>query len=103
MASNWCIGRKIDVLFESSCRNLDELTSLVSAFHAGGYRLYVVLMAVPECLSLLGILARYYKRLSQAQPGDLPLRLTPRSVHFETYGITFLPFASHLEDTLLTR
>ncbi|KAK7735896.1 hypothetical protein SLS53_007274 [Cytospora paraplurivora] len=108
MASNWCIGRKIDVLFESSCRNLDELTGLVSAFHSGGYRLYVVLLAVPECLSLLGILARHYKRLSQAQPGDLPLRLTPRSVHFETYDelltvADFIDRSKAADDVLVVR
>ena len=91
MACNWCIDRKIDVLLESACRNIDEFRSLVSAFRDGGYRVYVVIMAVPECLSLMGIMLRYYKRLPEAQSGGLPLRLTPRTVHYETYGITLPP------------
>lgn len=90
MACNWCIDRKIDVLLESACRNLDELTSLISDFHVAGYRVNVAIMAVPECLSILGTMVRHYKKLSEAQSDEEPLRLTPRSVHYETYGNYYL-------------
>lgn len=85
MACNWAIEHRIDTLVESACRHPEDFTNLVKAFHEGRYRVHVVILAVPECLSLLGIMVRYYKRLPEAQSGNLPLRLTPRKVHYETY------------------
>lgn len=88
MTCNWCIDRHIDVVVESACRNIEEVMNLVSTFHAERYRVHVAVMAVPECLSLLGNMVRYYKRLHEAQPGERVPGLTPRSVHYETYGTT---------------
>lgn len=85
LATKWAIQQKVDVLLESASRHPDDFTSLVSAFHAGGYRTLVAIMAVPECLSLLGTMVRYYKRLPEAQSANIPLRMTPRKVHYETY------------------
>ncbi|ROV98404.1 hypothetical protein VMCG_07096 [Cytospora schulzeri] len=85
MASNWCIDRHIDVVLESACRNIDEVMNLISTFHADRYQVNVVVLAVPECLSLLGNMVRYYKNLAEAQPGDKAPGLTSRSVHYETY------------------
>ncbi|KAK2605324.1 hypothetical protein N8I77_008170 [Diaporthe amygdali] len=85
-ATKWAINRKVDVLIESACRHPDDFGSLISAFHDEGYRTLVALMAVPECLSLLGTMVRYYKRLPEAQSANIPLRLTPRKVHYETYA-----------------
>lgn len=86
LASKWSIQRKVDVLLESACRHPEDSTSLVSAFHAAGYRVLVAIMAVPECLSLLGTMVRYFKRLPEAQSANGPLRVTPRKVHYETYA-----------------
>lgn len=85
-ATKWAINRKVDVLIESACRHPVDFGSLISAFHDGGYRTLVALMAVPECLSLLGTMVRYYKRLPEAQSANIPLRLTPRKIHYETYA-----------------
>lgn len=95
-ACNWCIDRHIDVVLESSCRNIEELMSLVSTFHADRYKVHVAVMAVPECLSLLGNMVRYYTDLSKAQPGDQTPGLTSRSVHYQTYGTTSPSFDSHI-------
>lgn len=86
LASKWAIQRKIDVLLESACRHPEDFTSLISEFHDAGYRVLVALMAVPECLSLLGTMVRYYDRLPEAQSANIPLRVTPRKVHYETYA-----------------
>lgn len=86
LASKWAIKRKADVLLESACRHPEDFTSLISEFHAAGYRVLVAVMAVPECLSLLGTMVRYYRRLPEAQSANIPLRVTPRKVHYETYA-----------------
>lgn len=92
LASRWAIQRKIDVLLESACRHPEDFASLISAFHTAGYRVLVALMAVPECLSLLATMVRYYKRLPEAQSANIPLRVTPRKVHYETYVGVRRPF-----------
>lgn len=84
------MARKLDVLLESACRHPEDFTALVTAFGVAGYHVCVVLMAVPECLSLLGVVARYYLRkgegpLQESGGSKLPLRLTPRRVHDETF------------------
>ena len=86
LASKWAIQRKVDVLLESACRHPEDFTSLISSFRSAGYRVMVALMAVPECLSLLGTMVRYYERLPEAQSANVPLRMTPRKVHYETYA-----------------
>jgi hypothetical protein len=91
LASKWAIQRKVDVLLESACRYPEDVASLISAFHAAGYRVLVALMAVPECLSLLGTMVRYYERLPEAKSAKVPLRVTPREVHDETYASVFRP------------
>lgn len=114
MASQWCIDRHIDVVIESACHNIEEVMSLVSMFHVDRYRVHVAVMAVPECLSLLGNMVRYYKRRSEAQPGDQVPGLTPRSVHYQTYGtdspssepyaarVNWKHLTDNVEDGLLT-
>ena len=85
MACQYAIQHRIDCLVESACRHPDDFCSLAQAFHDGGYRVNVAVLAVPEALSLLGILIRYYKNLPEAQSRNLPLRLTPKKVHDDTY------------------
>ncbi|KAI0887491.1 zeta toxin-domain-containing protein [Annulohypoxylon maeteangense] len=78
--------RRSDVLLESATRHPDDFAALAQLFHGHGYRVEVVVLAVPAALSRLGILRRYYEGLPEAGPGwGLPVRLTPRGVHDEAY------------------
>jgi hypothetical protein len=85
MAATYAIERRVDVLVESACRHPKDFAELAQAFHDGGYRVEVVIMAVPEVLSRLGILTRFYERLPEAGSRNLPIRLTPRKVHDDSY------------------
>ncbi|KAI1877909.1 uncharacterized protein JN550_000091 [Neoarthrinium moseri] len=85
MAAEHAIGRGIDVLLESACRNPADFADLAQAFHDAGYRVEVAIMAVPEGLSRLGILTRFYERLPEAGSRNLPPRLTPTKVHADSY------------------
>ncbi|KAK1487550.1 zeta toxin [Colletotrichum cuscutae] len=87
MAVAEAVGRRLDVLLESACRHPDDFRELARAFGAGGYRVEVVVMAVPAALSRLGILHRFHERLPEAGPaGGLPIRLTPVKIHDDSYG-----------------
>ncbi|CCC12017.1 unnamed protein product [Sordaria macrospora k-hell] len=76
---------KIDVLVESACRHPDDFRKLAEIFHKGGYVTKVAILAVPEALSRLGCLVRYWNKLPEAGSRGLPVRLTPRRVHDESY------------------
>ncbi|KAG6270217.1 hypothetical protein E4U47_003665 [Claviceps purpurea] len=86
MAAEEVVRRAMDVLVESACRHPADFEDLVRIFSEANYRLEVVLLAVPAPLSRLGILVRYYEKLPEAQSGKLPVRLTPQTVHDESYG-----------------
>lgn len=85
MAAAEAISRKLDVLLESACRHPDDFRELAKMFAEAGYRVEVVVMAVPAALSRLGILHRFYERLPEAGSGNLPIRLTPVKVHDDSY------------------
>ncbi|KAG5950816.1 hypothetical protein E4U53_004342 [Claviceps sorghi] len=85
MAAEEVTRRKLDVLVESACRHPDDFEDLVRIFSGAGYRVEVVLLAVPAPLSRLGILIRYYDKLPEGRSGTLPLRLTPERVHDDSY------------------
>ncbi|ORY69990.1 zeta toxin [Pseudomassariella vexata] len=89
MAAAYAVARRIDVLLESACRNPEDFVDLTQAFHEGGYRVEVVIMAVPKGLSRLGILTRFYEKLPEAGSGNLPVRLTPKTVHDDSYEHIF--------------
>ncbi len=78
MACEHAVAQRLDVLVESACRHPDDFCRLAEIFRAGGYKIRVAIMAVPEALSRLGILVRYYRNLPEAQSRGLPLRLTPK-------------------------
>ena len=86
MACARAVEVRADALVESACRHPDDFRGLAEAFHAGGYRVRVAVLAVPGALSRLGILARFHQDLPEARSGRLPLRLTPRGVHDESYA-----------------
>ncbi|TLS23272.1 uncharacterized protein PpBr36_05983 [Pyricularia pennisetigena] len=75
-----------DCLVESACRHPADFQDLVRIFRAAGYAVHIVLLAVPEALSRLGILVRFHGALPEARSRGLPLRLTPRPVHDATYA-----------------
>lgn len=85
MAVDEAVARRADVLLETACRHPTDFTSLAEALAAGGYRVEVVVLAVPEGLSRLGIMARYYQRLPEAGSRGLQARLTPRRIHDDSY------------------
>ncbi|KAI8209876.1 hypothetical protein K4K54_006205 [Colletotrichum sp. SAR 10_86] len=86
MAAAEAISRKLDVLLESACRHPDDFRDLAMMFGEAGYRVEVVVMAVPAALSRLGILHRFYERLPEAGSGNLPIRLTPVKIHDDSYA-----------------
>lgn len=86
MACERAVELRLDVLVESACRHPDDFRGLAATFHSSGYVVLVAVLAVREELSLLGTAARYYRKLPEARSGKLPLRLTPRKVHDESYA-----------------
>ncbi|CAG9996513.1 unnamed protein product [Clonostachys byssicola] len=85
MAVGDAARRRLDILLESACRHPSDFTSLAEMLSREGYRVVVVLLAVPAALSRLGILARFYGDLPEARSRGLPLRLTPVKVHDDSY------------------
>ena len=85
MACEYAIDKRLDVLVESACRHPDDFCKLALIFHERGYNVRVAVLAVPEVLSRLGILVRYHRNLPEAQSRGLPLRLTPKKVHNDSY------------------
>lgn len=86
MACEAAISRRVDVLLESACRHPNDFIDLAKAFHRGGYRVEVAVLAVPEGLSRLGILTRFHRQLPEAGSKGLPLRLTPKKIHDVSYA-----------------
>lgn len=80
MACAHVVERRMDVLVESACRYPRDFCELVEIFEGGGYAVRVAVLAVPEGLSRLGILRRFYGGLEEGRG-----RLTPRGVHDESY------------------
>lgn len=108
MASAEAVRRHLDVLLESACRHPEDFTQLVSIFHDAGYRVEVVVLAVPEALSRLGILTRFYEKLPEAHSRNLPVRLTPKKVHDDSYvglldAATFLDQSASADQVLVVR
>ncbi|QPH12571.1 hypothetical protein C2857_004783 [Epichloe festucae Fl1] len=112
MAAREVTGRAIDVLVESACRHPEDFEDLVRIFSSGGYRVEVVLLAVPAPLSRLGILVRYYEKLPGELPGgqsrNLPVRLTPERVHDDSYrglldAARFLDVSALADQVLVVR
>ncbi|KAI1213074.1 zeta toxin-domain-containing protein [Annulohypoxylon truncatum] len=86
MAATLAADSRADVLLESAARHPDDFAALARLYRGRGYRVEVVVLAVPAALSRLGVLARYHEGLPEAGPaGGLPVRLTPRGVHDESY------------------
>lgn len=98
MAAGEATERRVDVVLESACRHPDDFCDLAALFRAAGYRVEVVVLAVPEALSRLGILARFYEKKPEAQSRGLPVRLTPVKVHDDSY-VGLLHAARYLDES----
>ncbi|XWW93592.1 hypothetical protein V2A60_001526 [Cordyceps javanica] len=98
MAAGEAARRKVDVVLESACRHPDDFCELAALFRAAGYRVEVVVLAVPAALSRLGILARFYRNRPEAQSRGLPVRLTPVKVHDDSYA-GLLRAAAYLDES----
>ena len=99
MATDRAAALRIDVLLESACRHAADFAALARALARsphGAYRVEVAVLAAPRALSLLGVLARFHLRgrpslveeegQGQGSARVLPARLTPRTVHDESYA-----------------
>lgn len=97
MAAREAVRRRANVLLESACRHPDDFCELARIFRDGGYRVEVVVMAVPEGLSRLGLLTRFHGKRPEGQSRGLPVRLTPVKVHDDAYA-GLLHAAKFLDD-----
>ncbi|KAJ6784232.1 hypothetical protein PWT90_01810 [Aphanocladium album] len=98
MAAEEATRRKVDVVLESACRHPDDFCELAALFRKAGYRVEVVVLAVPAALSRLGILSRFYDKKPEAQSRNLPVRLTPVKVHDDSYA-GLLHAAKYLDES----
>ncbi|KJZ72847.1 hypothetical protein HIM_07791 [Hirsutella minnesotensis 3608] len=108
MAAREVVARRIDVLLESACRHPGDFPELAQVFRDAGFRIEVLVLAVPAPLSRLGILVRFYERLPGAQSRGLPVRLTPVKVHDDSYAglvdaAAFLDDSSVADQVLVVR
>ncbi|EPE03309.1 zeta toxin family protein [Ophiostoma piceae UAMH 11346] len=90
----------LPTLIESASRYPQDVVEMAGIFRRAGFHVCIVLLAVHAAQSRLGLLARYLDALSaaEAQPAEteteagtdkkkkLPVRLTPRPIHDESYA-----------------
>lgn len=86
MAAQEAVKRKRNVLLESACRHPDDFCELATIFDKAGYFIWVFVLAVPEPLSRIGTLTRFYEKRPEGQSRGLPVRLTPVKVHNDSYA-----------------
>lgn len=86
MAAKEAVKRKRNVLLESACRHPDDFCELAEIFRQAGYFVWVFVLAVPEPLSRIGVLTRFYEKRPEGQSRGLPVRLTPVKVHNDSYA-----------------
>ncbi|MET8088176.1 zeta toxin family protein [Micromonospora sp. NPDC005237] len=80
-AQQYSIDNRCHVVLESAMRYPSEFEDIARRFHDAGYRVEVAIVAVPEALSRLGILHRYWSEVQEVGRG----RLIDTAVHDECY------------------
>ncbi|ETS76443.1 hypothetical protein PFICI_11830 [Pestalotiopsis fici W106-1] len=76
--------RRADVLAEMACRFPEDFCELTQTLHDAGYRVEVMILAVPEALSWIGVLTRYNNdHLREREQSDRSWGL-PQLPHDET-------------------
>ncbi|BAL86505.1 putative zeta toxin [Actinoplanes missouriensis 431] len=81
MAEEHLIGKRADVIIETTMRDPGDFAEPAAMFRAQGYRVEAAIMAVPEALSRLGIVHRYHDQVQELGHG----RLTAQSNHDASY------------------
>lgn len=80
-AQEYAITHRCNVVLESAMRSESEFEDIARRFQDSGFRVEVALVAVPEALSRLGILHRYWSEIQQTGHG----RFIDPSIHDECY------------------
>ncbi|GAA2705289.1 zeta toxin family protein [Micromonospora olivasterospora] len=80
-AQQYAIDNRCHVVLESAMRYPSEFEDIARRFHNAGYRVEVAIVAVPEALSRLGILHRYWEEVQEVGRG----RLIDTAIHDECY------------------
>lgn len=80
-AQEHAIDNRCHVVLESAMRYASEFEDIARRFHDAGYRVEVAIVAVPEALSRLGILQRYWGEVQDVGHG----RLIDPAIHDECY------------------
>lgn len=80
-AQQYAIDHRCHVVLESAMRYPSEFEDIARRFHQAGHRVEVAIVAVPEALSRLGILSRYWDEVQAVNRG----RLIDPAIHDECY------------------
>jgi UDP-N-acetylglucosamine kinase len=80
-AQQHAIDNRCHVVLESAMRYPSEFEDIAHRFHDAGFRVEVAILAVPESLSRLGILHRYWEEVQEVERG----RLIDPAIHDECY------------------
>lgn len=80
-AQDYAMENRMHVVLESAMRYPSEFEDVARRFLDEGYRVEVALVAVPESVSRLGILERYWEGVRDSGRG----RLVDPEIHGETY------------------
>jgi predicted ABC-type ATPase len=81
MTQRYLMQRRVDVVVETTMRDRGDFIEPAQVFGEAGYQTEAVIMAVPEALSRLGIVARYHEQVQATGYG----RLTARANHDASY------------------
>lgn len=82
MAEEYLIEHRANVVVETTMRDPGDFQEPAAMFRRAGYQVEVAVMAVPEALSRIGILARYEQQVAASGSG----RLTETSNHDASYA-----------------
>jgi UDP-N-acetylglucosamine kinase len=80
-AQQYAIDSRCHVVLESAMRYPSEFEDIAHTFHQAGCQVELAIVAVPEALSRLGILARYWTEVQEVGHG----RLIDPAIHDECY------------------
>jgi predicted ABC-type ATPase len=82
MAEQDLMDRRIDIVIETTMRVRGYFIEQARLFAEAGYQTEAMIMAVPEAMSRLGIVARYHEQVQATGHG----RFTPRANHDASYA-----------------
>jgi UDP-N-acetylglucosamine kinase len=74
MAEQYLRDRRVDVVSETTMRDPGDFLEPARVFDEAGYQSEAVIIAVPQAMSRLGIVARYHEQVQATGHGRLTLR-----------------------------